>query len=298
MVNNQSWENKQSGNMKRIDILRFSILSLLPILFTAIIASCSKKEAAEQPVVTVSIPPLAFFVEEIGGDKVRVETLAPASADPETFEPSMAMMRNLADSRVLLTTGLLPFEERLADTAPDATTIVNLSDSIEVITGTHGDAEADPHIWASLRNAQIMARHTAQVLSETYPEYADYFTSNLAELERKLEADHKEIATMLLPYRGRSFLVWHPSLSYFARDYGLRQIVLGEEHKETSINQLRNKIDRIKADSALVFFYQKELDSRQSRIVTDATGLQPVEIAPLSSDIFATIRGAAEAIAR
>lgn len=260
------------------------------------LASCTGRQQESAPAVSVSIPPLAFFVEQIGGDKVEVDIVAPASADPETFEPTMSQMRSLANAPLLFTTGLLPFEEKLGDTLGNGTMIVNLSDSVELITGTHGDGEADPHIWASLRNAKLMARQVARALSDVYPEHADYFTANLASLEERLDAEDMTLAKELLPYRGRSFLVWHPSLSYFARDYGLNQIVLGEEHKEISINQLRDRINRVKADSAMVFFFQKEFDSRQARIVTDATGLQPVDIAPLDPDILLTVRSAGNAI--
>lgn len=276
--------------------LEIHILGLLILIGATVCVSCSQRQTQIEPTVIVSIPPLAFFVEKIGGDKVKVETMAPAGADPETFEPSMVQMRKLADSPLLLTTGLLPFEDKLQNTVGDDTTIINLSDSINVISGTHGDGEADPHIWTSLRNARVMARQTARALSAAFPEYADYFAANLAELDADLVAQDLEISARLLPYRGRPILVWHPSLSYFARDYGLYQIVLGEENKETSISRLRSKIDRALADSALVFFYQKDFDSRKAKIVTDATGLQPVDLAPLSPEISSTITSVANAI--
>ena len=53
--------------------------------------------------------------------------------------------------------------------------------------------------------------------------------------------------------RGSSFLVWHPSLSYFARDYGLHQIALGgAEHKEVSIPALREAIEEARGSGASV----------------------------------------------
>lgn len=277
----------------RFVLLLLIVAALLPAIF-----SCGSREAAATPTVAVTIPPLAFFAEQIGGDRIVVTTLAPASADPETFEPSMAQMRRLSDSRLLLTTGLLPFEEKLLASLPASAAVVNLSDSIDLITGTHGHDEADPHIWTSLRNARIMARQVERALSETYPESAGYFAENLAALDARLAREDAEVARRLLPCRGRSFLVWHPSLSYFARDYGLRQITLGEEHKEIPLNLMRSRIDKVVADSASVFFYQKEFDPRQARVVTDATGLRPVEISPLSPDIISTITTAADAFTK
>ena len=42
-------------------------------------------------------------------------------------------------------------------------------------------------------------------------------------------ARHGALDSILRPCRGASFVVWHPSLSYFARDYGLHQIALSPE---------------------------------------------------------------------
>ena len=58
--------------------------------------------------------------------------------------------------------------------------------------------------------------------------------------------------------------VWHPSLSYFARDYGLEQISLGTEGKEMSAKSLTEAIDKARDKGVGVFFFQKEYDSRQA----------------------------------
>lgn len=259
-------------------------------------ASCKPNRGNDnRPSVTASIAPLTFFIEEIGGNRLDINILAPSSADPETFEPTMAQMRRLSASQLLFTTGNLPFEEKISAGGKNKYSVVNLSDSLQLIMGTHGHDEADPHIWVSLHNAQIISRQVERALAKTYPEYASEFADNLAKLERRLQEEDAKISQLLAPYRGGSFLVWHPSLSYFARDYGLNQIALSQEHKEMSINQLKERIEKTRTDSALVFFFQKEYDNRQAQIVTDATGLQPVEIAPLSTDIIATINTAANA---
>ena len=87
---------------------------------------------------------------------------------------------------------------------------------------------------------------------------------------------------MLASKKGTAFLVWHPSLSYFARDYGLLQISVGQEGKEASVQQLQSKIDEAKAHNAEVFFYQKEFDSRQAEVVNEQIGAEMVIINPLN----------------
>lgn len=269
--------------------------------------------ADEKPVVVVSIPPLEYFVEKIGGDKVRVECLAPASADPETFEPSMAQLKTASQARLMLTVGLLPFEQKVSEAISASNkkiSVFELTDSIPLIEGTHDHGHEghghddchrhhtnyDPHVWTSLRNARIMARNTCRVLSSRFPADSLYFQARLSLLDQHLDSLDREIAARLTPLNGKSFLVWHPSLSYFARDYGLAQLAVGNEHKEASITGLKERLDKIRATQPLVFFYQREYDSRQAETISEATGLPPVVITPLSPEIEDAINMASDAL--
>jgi len=285
-----------------------TLFAVIAVAMLSAMTGCSpRQEARDKPVVVVSIPPLEYFVDKIGGDKVKTECLAPASADPETFEPSIALLSKASETPLMLTVGLLPFEEKISQSVrasnPDVR-IVSLADSINLIEGTHGHEDNhdhshlnyDPHIWTSLRNARIMARHTCRVLSEAFPDNQDYFKARLDSLDCHLDSLDKSLSSLLEPFKNKAILVWHPSLSYFARDYGLRQIAVGHEHKESSITGLKERLDMVRREKPTVFFYQKEFDSRQSKAITDATGLRPVVIAPLSPDIEAEVKEAAEAV--
>lgn len=262
---------------------------------------------AEPPVVVVSIPPLKYFVERIGGDKVSVECLAPASADPETFEPSMAQLRKASKAGLLLTVGLLPFEEKVSEAIsasnPDIR-IEELYHSLDLIEGTHdhghhhdSHGNYDPHIWTSLRNARTLARNTFDALVAISPADSLYFKARLDALDHRLDSLDRAISMRLAPAMGKTILVWHPSLSYFSRDYGLKQLAVGHEHKESSITGLKDRLDLARREKPLVFFYQREYDSRQAQSITEATGLEPVTIAPLSADIEQAVIKAADAVA-
>lgn len=287
------------------------------ILLASALAGCANvtrqtsDRSEEKPVVVVSIPPLEYFVEKIGGDKVKVECLAPASADPETFEPSMAQLKTASQAQLMLNVGLLPFERKVSEAISASNkkiSVFALADSIELIEGTHdhdhghhdNDANTgnyDPHVWTSLRNARVMARNTCRVLSRCFPDDSLYFQKRLDMLDRRLDSLDRSVATRLLPRKGKSFLVWHPSLSYFARDYGLRQLAVGNEHKESSMTGLKERLDKIRQARPLVFFYQREYDSRQAETISEATGLRPVVITPLSADIEEAVTKAADALA-
>jgi zinc transport system substrate-binding protein len=292
--------------MLKINIhnLHTQLIGLSCLIACGGLTSCSQTDShaansKQQPTVVVTIPPLQYFVEKIGGNQIEIECLAPASADPETFEPSIAQLRQASDAGLLFTTGLLPFETKIAKSLEDynsAISIIALSDSIPLIKGTHGDDELDPHIWTSLRNAKIMARQTCRALSAKLPDKRAYFEERLNTLEQHLDSLDTAISQQLAPAKGHSFIVWHPSLSYFARDYELRQLSIGHENKESSLTGLNQRLKQIKKASPILFFYQKELDSRQSQAITEATGLKPVTITPLNPDIESTIISATTAL--
>lgn len=306
-----------------------SAISVTAAIVAAAISSCNSSayksevnvdDGEASRTVVVSIPPLEYFVEKIGGDRVETICLAPASADPETFEPSMAQLRAASQARLMLTVGLLPFEQKVAGAINDSNhdiCIVSLSDSIELIEGTHdhgghhghndhdthhhddtghGPGNYDPHVWTSLRNARVMARNTYHALVSRFPTDSLYFRQRLNLLDHHLDSLDRSVSARIAPFKGKTFLVWHPSLSYFARDYGLEQLAIGHEHKESSITGLKERLDRVRREKPLVFFYQREYDSRQAQTISDATGLSPVVITPLSPDIEEAVNKAADAL--
>lgn len=270
---------------------------------TVAMSACSGRSGGAQSgrtAVTVSIPPQEWLVEAIGGDSVEVTTLLPAGSNPETFEPGVSAMNRAATGDLLLLSGALGFERTLADKLSannGSLRIVDTSRGIEPLYGTHDNCEhhshlesddhahqADPHTWTSIKNARIMASNILEALSEATPSRRDYYTRSWEKLDSHLDSMDRAVAGRLAPLAGRSFLVWHPSLGYFARDYGLQQVSIGQEGRESSVKSLRERIDRAVADSARVLFLQADFDSRQAANVARETGSRVVTINPLSPD--------------
>jgi len=73
-------------------------------------------------------------------------------------------------------------------------------------------------------------------------------------------------------------------LSYFARDYGLKQISMEDEGKEPSPAQLKKMIETCRKENIHVIFVQQEFDTRNARIIADELELDIIPIQPLSYD--------------
>lgn len=243
------------------------------------LASCVGDRGAK-PTVTVTIEPLRSLVEDIVGDRIEVVTLVPAGSSPETYEPTARQMVELSASCLYVKVGNLGFErtwmERLKASAPQLT-VVDASEGIAPLGG-------DPHVWTSPRNMEAMARNVYRALAAAQPQDTACFRPRLDSLCASLRQLDAWLADTLAQARHRSFLIYHPALSYFARDYGLRQIAIEEEGREPSAASLQAVLTEAKAQNASLLFVQKEFGGRNVESVREATQARPVEINPLGYD--------------
>lgn len=86
------------------------------------------------------------------------------------------------------------------------------------------------------------------------------------------------------PGADHAFMIYHPALSYFARDYGLHQIPIEAGGKEPSPAHLKALIDTCNSENVHVIFVQPEFDRRNAELIAQQTGTRVVDINPLSYD--------------
>lgn len=259
---------------------------------------CGRRESRR--LLFVSVEPQRAILEEIVGDKYEVETILTPGMNPETFEPGIKARRKLESATAYFPTGMLPFEQKLATTLGNRLPIVSTTAGIEPVYGTHshnhGDdghghssegnkGEADPHVWTSVKNARLMAAEMVDFLKNTDPDNAGFYQANYLKLSNRLDSLDKAFAlTLSQPDVQKSFAIWHPSLSYFARDYDLEQIAVGFENKEMPASKLKQIIEEARQDSVKVFFFQQEFDNRQAKTINAEMGTRLVTINPLDYD--------------
>ena len=173
----------------------------------------------------------------------------------------------------------MPFEERFAEKIEGERlrlTVVNLTAGIEKRrmdehcggAAGHDHAEeaggADPHAWLSPPLLKIQVANVAKALEQADPEHAADYRQNLADLLSDLDALNAETAAMLKPYRGRAFYVFHPAFGYFADAYGLKQVAVEVGGSAPTPKQLRELIQKAKADQVRTIFVQPEFDRRNA----------------------------------
>ena len=142
----------------------------------------------EKPTITVTIEPLRYFAEQIGGDRFDVVTMVPNGASPETYEPTAQQMAALAKSELYIKAGNLGFErtwmKRLGANAQHLI-VVDSSEGIEPLQVSKGSA-ADPHTWTSPANALRIAHNICKAMSRIDSKDSAYFRANLDSLTWKI----------------------------------------------------------------------------------------------------------------
>lgn len=276
-------------------MLTMVALSIWPLI------SCSP-DKDKKPVVTVSILPQKQLLDQIVGDRVEVKCILGAGANPETYDPTVTNLMGLEKSLAFMRIGSVGFEDAIASKIAESNPnlpIINSSEGIQPIYGTHGAHcnHTDPHTWTSVKNMRIIAQNMAQAMAKVDPANKDYYQKNAQKLYAHLDSLDAELTHKLQSKKGTAFLVWHPSLSYFARDYGLKQIVVGgDENKEASVKQLQQITDSVKGRSGYVFFFQKDFDNLHASAMSNDLKAHQVDISPMEYDWEPQIRKIADSL--
>jgi len=283
------------------------ILNLGALVVTALMAqgTPSRALAAELPlVVSVSVPPQAYFVERIGGERVEVHVLVPPGTSPATYEPSPRQMVALGRSRLYVEVGHpdFLFEQRHLETLLKGNTQVVTVD-MAAGTGTFcqdeqgRELDGDPHIWLSPRLMRTAAANIAAELVRLDPEGAPYYRQNLESLLSDIERLDLELRQLLSGLQGRRFMVFHPAWSHFACEYGLRQMAIESGGKEPGPAQLVATIEEARREGIRVVFAQKGFSDRSARVIAAELDARVEELDPLAHDWLENLRFSAERIA-
>lgn len=248
-----------------------------------LLLSCGGKRD-DNRVITVTIEPLRYFAEQLVGDRAEVTTLVPKGSSPETYEPTAQQMVALGNSMMFIKVGNLGFERtwvaKLGDLA-DGIEIVDTSEGIATVESTSRGV-TDQHTWMSCANALVIVKNIYNSLRKADPMNASFYEGRYNALVAKIEKLNAELTESLNTVEGSSFIIYHPALTYFAKEYGLHQLAVEEDGREPSAASLAKVIDEAKAEGVRLMLVQQEFDRRNAEIVAKALNIGMTTINPLS----------------
>ncbi|WP_418180283.1 metal ABC transporter solute-binding protein, Zn/Mn family [Aliarcobacter lanthieri] len=261
---------------------------------------------ADKPQLTVNILPQKYFVEKIVKDKFDINVMVKPGSSPHNFEPKPSQMKALNISKAYFLVGdpsELAWIDRFKQNAKN-TFFVDTTIGIEKIAMVehshhehdhdeddpfhephdHDEDGLDPHTWLDPISVKIQVKNIYEAMLKIDEKNSEFYRINYEEFIKELDNLDNEIKDILAPYKGKSFMVFHPSWGYFAKQYGLNQIPIEIEGKEPKPNELVKLIKEAKEHDIKIIFVAPQFSQKSAKTISTNIGGSVVSIDPLSED--------------
>lgn len=246
--------------------------------------------ALAREVIAVSIPMQKEFVEKITGDSYEVVSLVTPGVNPHDFEPKISEIRKVNEAVAYFAIGI-EFEESWLPRFKGQNQSMQVFDvGVEVsrinFSSTHHHEghhhSGDTHIWLSPNNAKIIATNIYESLKKL--ESKKDFSQNYNALMLEIDALDRELKVVLkdLP-KHQKFVVFHPMLGYFARDYHLDEISIEVEGKSPKMQEMIVVIETIKRENLKTIFAQPEFSTKAAEFIAKESGAKLGYFSPLQT---------------
>ena len=273
-------------------------IKVIVVSISILLFSCKNQRmqnnSSNKQVITVSILPQKTFIEKIAGDDFYVNILLPPGASPASFTLLPSQLKDISMSKIWMRVGYIGFEFSWRDKIEQANSnmkVLDLSEGLDLISTeniSQGDSKSaggiNPHIWLSPKMVKQMSRRITDELSILKPEKKGEYEANYEKFCQEIDALDAEIINTLELYQGKTVIIFHPILTYYARDYGLVQEPLEPGGKEPTPQRMTEVINMAKAGNIRVIYIQSEIDREQAGIFAEEVNGKIIEINPLSPE--------------
>lgn len=263
----------------------FSFLSLAALLCGALPVQATLN-------VVATLPDFGAIAQEIGGDKIKVTSIARGTEDQHFVDARPSYVRVLNQADVLieggaeLEIGWLPplvngaRNSKILSDAPGHVILSRGIRLLEVPTGpvdrSMGDVHpfGNPHFSVDPANGKIIAARLADTFTQLDAANATFFEANRQKFNERLDKKLVEWTKLMEPYRGTKVVTYHKSFDYFLERFGLElagtiEPKPGIEPSPSYINAL---IPRLKAEGVKLVIIEPFRPRKTPEYVAQAIG--------------------------
>ena len=268
------------------------------VTLAALAASASAANAAVN--VMASTEDLADLTRQVGGDKVKVESIARGYQDPHFVEAKPSFILKLAKADLLVVVGreleigwLPPLiqQSRNAKIQPGAEGYLDASLTAKIleiptgqITRAMGDVhpQGNPHYWLDPGNGRHIAKAIADKLAKMAPADAAYFQSRYADFDKRLAEAEKRWDAQMAPYKGLKIVTYHRSWPNFTDRFGLDVIGYVEPRPgiPPSPSHTIDLIGEMKRQNVKLILVEPYFDLKTPNSIARETGATVLVLAP------------------
>ncbi len=275
-------------------------MTLKKVLFAGLVALLPHVSGgAERPLnVVTTTTDLADIVQQIGGDRVKVESLSKGFQNPHFVEAKPSLVVKLTKADVFIQTGfelevgwapLLVQNARNKNILPGGSGFIDASEVVKPLevpsnpNRSMGDVhpQGNPHFMTDPKNAVLVAKLIAEKLSALAPADAGHFSARAVEFEKDIEERLRVWGNRLAPYKGTAFVSYHRDWIYFAERFGL--VSAGEMEPKPGIPptaaHTAELIKLMKARKVGLIFMDPWYEKQTAAFIAKETGAQILSLA-------------------
>jgi len=278
---------------------RFTAIAASLALLLASLQVPSAQAAGKIQIVTATSD-LAALAQEVGGDRVEVESIARGYQDPHFVEAKPSFLLKLRRADLLIVVGLeleigwLPplinqsGNPRIQVAGPGYFDASRFAEILEIPRGIVTRAEGDvhplgnPHYWLDPANSQRIAKGVADRLSEMRPADASYFEQRYQAFTKRLQDEDQKWVAEMKPYAGRKVVTYHRSWPNFAKHFDLD--VVGYIEPRPGIpptpSHTLELIQMMKRENIKIIMVEPYFDLKTPKAIARDTGAQVVVMMP------------------
>jgi len=241
--------------------------------------------------VVSTVSPITSIVENIGGTRIDLEGIIPEGVNSHTFEPAPSVVAKIEDADLIVLNGL-QLEEPTLDLAEankgDDAVILLLGDNTLSeeeykfdFSFPVSEGRPNPHLWPDPTLVAVYAQLIHDELVDLDPVNEDYYSTNLAAFNERLEVLDRQMltATQTVPPDNRKLLTYHDSWAYWADRYDFTVIgaIQPSDFAEPSASEVASLIDQIESENIPAVFGSEVFDSDVLETIANESGAEYVD---------------------
>jgi len=255
-------------------------------------------EAADPPVVLATTRPLHSIAAYVTDGVSEARLLIDGSLSPHVFQLKPSHVRAVRDADIILWAGegverFIP--SMLKNFAAD-TSAIELAALPEVVTyhsrgsgddHTHNHESIDFHLWAHPANAELLAFALADQLAMLDAANQQTYRANAAAFAAELNDAVKDVEKILAVAQGKNYLIYHDSLQYFEKAFGLGEaiIVTAQPQVQAGAKRIRKLQAEVEVNNVACILAELQFRSPAIDVLASDLQVQTVRIDPLASTL-------------
>ncbi len=217
---------------------------------------------AAQPVVLVSVKPLAWVVQALAPDGTEVQVLLPDGISPHDYQLRPADALRVKNSALLLWVGpsLEPWLLQLAQQQAAGKNLALLPKVLHEHEGDVHNSENDPHLWLDPLALRDRAKTVAEKLVALFPQQAAHIQQKQQVFEKAMTALDVELSARFAPVAAQGFVVYHDGYQRLVQRYHLNQRAAVWQHESIAAGARDRAalLQLLNSGSVRCLFYEPE----------------------------------------